>query len=148
MAEQTLDLSLEEELFLGLIQAEGFLTEVKEDKSEVLIDGVNRGSFEDTKAIFSTQWISAQDNVSKSTTKQSGIIYNTITCSATDLDLQSVTATTTAMAAITGQTNVDILFANGEKLILADDADLASFLAVWYPFRTANSTGYSFTEDL
>jgi len=143
-----LDLSAEEfEYYHKYLKEQGALVTVSLDKSEVFIDGVNRGSFEDTKAIFSTEWNAAVSTVSTTATKASGVVYDSVTCSATNTDLLSVSATIANMGAITGQTAVPIKFSNGNTLTIDDDADLAAFLAVWQPFRLANSTGYTYEEE-
>ena len=143
-----LDLSAEEfEFYHKYLKTQGALVTVSLDKSEVFIDGVNRGSFADTKAIFVTEWNLAVAAVAATATKESGVVYDSVTCSATNTDLLSVNSTVSNMGAVTGQTNVPIKFSNGNTLLIDDDADLLAFLGVWQPFRLANSIGYTYEEE-
>jgi len=143
-----INLSPTEELFVQLLQKqEEGLVEVEIDKSAVRINGVNRGSFEDTKAVFSDTWSEAQLSVQQKTAKENGVTYNSVVCSATSDDLASVVFTKVLMDAISGQTNVPIKFKNGNTLIIANSADLNNFLAVWVPVYRNNGAGFTYVEE-
>ena len=160
MSDKVLELSAAELVFYGELQLQGSLVTVSEDKQTVTIDGVPRGTFEDMKSIFVDEWNASVDAVTKSATKFSGISYTnangSVVCSATNNDQLTVTNTLSMMGASAGQTDIDMQFSNGNILVLIDDADLAAFIAIWGPFRKANSQtvdstsgrtgGYSYEE--
>lgn len=148
MATNLDDFTAEEQLFFNELLKKGDKVEVSYDLQTVNIDGVNVGTFVGQQSIYASDWAESQDIVTKGATKLSGInhtnVHGTVTCSATNDDQTSVMATKVFMDAIAGQTDVDILFSNGNTLTIVDDADMTAFLAVWAPFRTANNVGYTY----
>ena len=143
-----MDLSETEEIFIELlVKTNEGKVEVLFDKTAVIVNGTNRGSFEDSKAVFPQQWADAQSAVTKLNAKETGVTYNAVVCSATSDDLLSVSSTAALMRAIPGQINIPILFRNGNTLVIADDADLAAFLAVWTVAYKNAGTGYTYNEE-
>lgn len=144
MATNLDELTAAESVFMSSLVLKGDKVEVTYDLQTVTIDGVIVGTFDGQKSIYASDWTAAQDLVSKSAAKLAGISILGTVCSGTNEDLITVLATKAAMNELTGQTNVPMLFANGNTLTLADDADLTTFLAAWLPFRYDAATGYSY----
>lgn len=149
MATPINELNAADRVFLDSLYLQGGIVTVSEDLLTVTIDGQASGTFESQKLVFAAEFDAATTSVAEAVTKTSGVLYKGISCGATDADCVSVSSTITLMGAIADQTAVPIRFSNGNTLVLDDDEDLASFLAVWQPFRFENSpnAGYSFSSE-
>ena len=143
---QKIDFSSAEEDFYRKLQLKGAVVTITSDKTAVTIDGVAKGSFEDTKVLYAADWAASQTKVTETTAKNVGTTILGVVCSATDTDLDSVMATAFFMDRAPGQTNVDIAMSNGNVVTIADDTELDTFVSAFLALRLANSTFYSFGE--